>query len=36
MREDILKVLKKSEVPLTEIQIQERLNNVSLDKLCEE
>ena len=35
MREEILKILKKSEVPLTEIQIQERIN-VSLDKLCEE
>lgn len=35
MREEILKVLKKSEVPLTEIQIQEKIN-VSLDKLCEE
>ena len=36
MREDILKLLKKSEVPLTEIQIHEKLTDVSLDKLCEE
>lgn len=37
MREDILEVLKKSEIPLTEIQIHEKLNNnVGLDKLCEE
>jgi len=35
MREDILEILKKSEIPLTEIQIQEKLN-ISLDKLCEE
>lgn len=36
MREDIINVLKKSEIPLTEIQIQERLKDISLDKLCEE
>ena len=36
MREDIIEVLKNSEIPLTEIQIQEKLENVSLDKLCEE
>ena len=36
MREDIINILKKSEIPLTEIQIQEKLRNISLDKLCEE
>jgi len=36
MREDILKILKNSEIPLTEIEIQEKLNNsIGLDKLCE-
>ena len=36
MREDIIDVLKNSEIPLTEIQIQDRLQDISLDKLCEE
>ena len=36
MREDIIDILKESEIPLTEIQIQDRLKNISLDKLCEE
>lgn len=36
MREDIIDVLKNSEIPLTEIQIQDRLKDISLDKLCEE
>ena len=35
MKDDILDVLRKSENPLTEIEIQDKLN-VSLDKLCEE
>ena len=34
MKDDILDVLRKSENPLTEIEIQDKLN-VSLDKLCE-
>ena len=37
MREEVLDILKKSEIPLTELEIDNRLNNrVSLDKLCEE
>lgn len=36
MREEILDVLKKSEIPLTEIEIQSKLNNASLDSLCSE
>lgn len=37
MREEVLDILKKSEIPLTELEIDNRLSNkVSLDKLCEE
>lgn len=37
MRDEILKLLKESEVPLTELNIQDKLSEkVSLDKLCEE
>lgn len=36
MREDILEVLKNSEVPMTEIEIQDKLSGIALDKLCEE
>ena len=36
MREDILKILKNSEVPMTEIEIQDKLDGITLDKLCEE
>ncbi len=37
MREEVLDILKKSEVPLTELEIDNRLSNkVGLDKLCEE
>ena len=36
MREEILDVLKKNEIPMTEIEIQSKLSNVCLDKLCEE
>lgn len=36
MREDILEILKNSEVPMTEIEIQNKLDKITLDKLCEE
>lgn len=37
MREDILEILENNEIPMTEIEIQEKLNdNIALDKLCEE
>lgn len=37
MREEVLDILKKSEIPLTELEIDSRLSNkVGLDKLCEE
>lgn len=36
MREDILKILKNSEVPMTEIEIQDKLEEINLDELCEE
>lgn len=36
MREDILEILKNSEVPMTEIEIQDKLDEITLDKLCEE
>lgn len=36
MREDILKILKNSEVPMTELEIQSELSGITLDKLCEE
>lgn len=36
MREDILEILKNSEVPMTEIEIQNKLDEITLDKLCEE
>ena len=35
MREDILKILKNSEVPMTELEIQSELSGITLDKLCE-
>ena len=37
MREEVLDILKKSEIPLTELEIDNKLiNKVGLDKLCEE
>ena len=36
MREDVIKILKSSEVPLSEIEINEKMSNdVNLKDLCE-
>ena len=37
MKEEIIKMLKESEIPLTEIDIQNRLNEkITLEALCDE